>query len=248
MTTFYSKTLLIKGTAPDIRRFVINACNANVKKDGILSLKGDWTPVNGTRNGFIIPVSENTVYGEKCTILSVHYKQEDDIFAEDFKNLSKYYNLDFRLFAFEPTMTIGRNIEVVSGAITLNELFFTETDVSEDWWPETAFGDSPIRTERTFDFPCKMLAALPDSYSKILKSVAKDQQKRLVDKCPCCGHDEMLIFNGKTDGWPSQQGGVYICHHCGFDELDETNRPLSRWAVINSTGIESEEESDLVLL
>ena len=58
----------------------------------------------------------------------------------------------------------------------------------------------------------------------------------------------MLIFNGKTDGWPSQQGGVYICHHCGFDELDETNRPLSRWAVINSAGIESEEESDLVLL
>ena len=248
MTTFYSKTLLIKGAAPDIRRFVINACNANVKKDGILSLKGDWTPVNGTRNGFIIPVSENTVYGEKSVILSVHYKQEDDIFAEDFKNLSKDYNLDFRLFAFEPTMTIGRNIEVVSGAITLNELFFTEADVSEDWWPETAFGDSPIRTERTFDFPCKMLAALPDSYSKILKSVAKDQQKRLVDKCPCCGHDEMLIFNGKTDGWPSQQGGVYICHHCGFDELDETNRPLSRWAVINSAGIESEEESDLVLL
>ncbi len=184
---------------------------------------------------------------EDNDVILVLYRQNFDVYVDPLKKMSKNYNIDLRLFAINDGMTLCRNIEVIDGKITKNELVVPENDGPRNW-PDFDFGDASMQTKRAYNWECKMSSKLSDAQSVLLEGAAELQKKHFVDKCPCCGEDEMLTFEGKTDGWPSQQGGVYICHHCGFDELDETNRPLSRWAVINSAGIESEEESDLVLL
>lgn len=239
MSTFYAKTLLIRGAKSDVRRFIEEACNAKKRKGGLLTLKADWTPVKGTCHGYILPIIENL----KCTenekaVFSVHYKQEDYIFAEDFKRLSEEYNLDFRLFALVLSMKFARNVEVVKGKITLNEFLMLGDDTPFEWYPDINFGDTGMQTERTFDITCDFSYKISEERLKIIKAVAEEQQNRYIDRCPCCGHDEMLTLGDKTDGFPASHFGLYVCVGCGILENSKINTSLPYWYIFKDNNID----------
>ncbi len=239
MSTFYAKTLLIRGTKSNVRRFFAEACNAKRSKKGLLTLKAEWIPVKGTCHGYILPLIENIKYlGTENAVFSVHYKQDMDILAEDFKNLSKKYNLDFRLFALVLSMRYARNMEVVNGNITLNEFLMLGDDTPFEWYPDINFGDTGMNTERTFDITCDFSYEISEKNLKIIKTVAEEQQKRYIDKCPCCGHDEMLTLGNKTDGFPASHYGLYVCIGCGILENDKINTSLPYWYIFKDNNID----------
>ena len=58
---------------------------------------------------------------------------------------------------------------------------------------------------------------------EILKAAAEAQKKRYIDKCPCCGHDNMYSDNGKTCAILSNHANIYICSSCQVVEWEEQN-------------------------
>ncbi len=239
MSTFYAKTLLIRGTRTNVRKFFAEACNAKKGKNGLLTLKADWIPVKGTDHGYVLPIVENL----KCledgnAVFSIHYKQDSDILAEDLKKLSEEYNLDFRLFALVLSMKFARNVEVVHGKITLNEFLMLGDDTPVEWYPDINFGDTGMQTERTFDIECDFSYEISEERLKTIKAVAEEQQNRYIDRCPCCGRDEMLTLGDKTDGFPASHIGLYICVDCGMLEHYKINTSLPYWYMFKDNNID----------
>lgn len=62
---------------------------------------------------------------------------------------------------------------------------------------------------------------LDEKQKSLLKAVAKEQQKRYIDKCPCCGQDNMYSDNGKTSGFLSRKADICICTNCRVNEHEE---------------------------
>ena len=235
----YAEKLFIRGKRSDVGRFMAEACYAKKRKNGLLTLKTDWTPVKGIYHGYIMPIEENlNCSGNDNAVFSVHFEQSGDILAEDFKTLSEEYNVDFRLFALGSTRELARNVEVIDGEITLNEFFMLSHDVPSDWYPDIDFGDFQMMTDRTCAWKCEMSPTLSASQAALLKTVAEEQQERYIDKCPCCGEDEMLTLFGKTDGYPSKTAGVYICMACGMYEIEKQNYPLPEWYLFKGKNID----------
>ena len=64
------------------------------------------------------------------------------------------------------------------------------------------------------DFSLNSRTQLTDEQKTLLTAVAEEQKKRYIDKCPCCGHDNMYTHNGKTFPSLSNRAAIYICSSC----------------------------------
>lgn len=254
---YFIGTLVLKATKADYVRFVLDTCNAKISTDGcMLTLKKkNWNSLKDSNHISLCFEKEYNLRGlteDDLIGVLLAYRQKEDIHVENLKHLSKSYNMDFRLFAGIPGETIFRNVEIISGKIAYNEALILEEDedlrnwwmpkiLSEpvlmnlndpsSWWPQTEFGDDPMCKERVFGGLNEVSEQILPTYSALLKKVAALQGKFFIDKCPCCGHDEMLTYKAVTDGRPSKDAGVYICLDCGLKDTEGTIPPLSKWAV-----------------
>ena len=68
------------------------------------------------------------------------------------------------------------------------------------------------------DFSLNSRTQLTDEQKTLLTAVAEEQKKRYIDKCPCCGHDNMYTHNGKTFPSLSNRAAIYICSSCISNE------------------------------
>lgn len=256
-------SLVLKATKADYARFVLDTCNAKISTDGcMLTLKNKgWNSLKDSNHISLYFEKEYDFRGlteDGLIGVILAYRQKEDIYVEDLKHFSKSYNMDFRLFAGIPGMTLFRNAEIITGRITYNELLKLEEGEdlrnwwmpkilpepvkinlqdSSSWWPQTEFGDDPMCKERAFGDLNEVSEQILPTYSALLKKVAALQGKFFIDKCPCCGHDEMLTYKAITDGRPSKDAGVYICLNCGLKESEGTIPPLSKWAVFKKENV-----------
>ena len=97
------------GTKSALSRFATNACHAVVSEDGNTIRINDIKYVTGTSGGFAYsddPIrfkqAEPTFIIEDIYCISIPFEQKWDIRAEDLKNLSRIYSVDFSISAHEP--------------------------------------------------------------------------------------------------------------------------------------------------
>lgn len=228
----YVGTMLVNGKTASLKRFLIEVCHYHLLKgSNTFPLKERWYRVKGSKQAFIRTITSYDLPDteEDNTVLFL-YKQAYDIYVEHLVKISQRYNTNFRLFAIDDCMVSCRNIEVIGGQITKNEFWLPEDD-DPRIWPDIYFGDPAMRNQRAYRGECTLSSNISAELSEILKAVADEQGKRFIETCPCCGRHEMFTYNGKTDGWPSSQAGVYICDHCGCKESEESIPALSKWAV-----------------
>ena len=121
MPNWCEGTLKVRGKRADIVRFLTNACHCSMPKhddDGIAINK--MTYIEGTYRGFINAQNIICAYLDSG-IVYFRYQQAWDLRSEDFKNLSKTYKIDFKIFAYEHGCCFARDLEVVSGKIIKND-------------------------------------------------------------------------------------------------------------------------------
>ena len=237
--TDYVGSILIRGKKANVKDFLANACTLTKLNSG----RNRWYPVNGTKQAFIRPIKDYDLTDAEDDIIALFlYKQNYGIYTDSLAKLSASYNIDFRLFACDNGMIICRNVEVTGGNIIKNEFFMPEDNESEDEdsepnWPIISFGDSALQKTRAYRGKCELSSEIPDKKAKLLQALAEEQEKHYIPKCPCCGKSEMFTYDGKTDGWPSTEAGVYICDNCGWKESEERIPPLSKWAIFKESQV-----------
>lgn len=93
-----------------------------VLTDDILIIKGTMdTHIEGTRRMFIQDKKIEWWFKDTdVEIFTVSVQQAWGISAKNLQDLSKKYDLDFRIYAFEKGMEFNQEIEVIKGEITIN--------------------------------------------------------------------------------------------------------------------------------
>lgn len=241
MANFCSGILKATGIKSNLIHFATDACHAVVPEDGnTITFNGEQY-VTGTHGGFaysaepiLFGQTEPTFIIEDLYMISIPYSQKWDIRAEDLKSLSRIYDIDFSISAYEPGCNFNRYVRIISGRILFNtyrkrnisfadvadqrtklqQPGFSKTD---EWSDYPSFTQDIYSAERTGDNR-EMAAKLQDI---IIKSVSEEQKKRYISKCPCCGHDNMYSEDGKTFGFLSCKADIYICANCHVDEHSE---------------------------
>ena len=126
MKNFEKSILKVRGNESCLINFLLEACNAWVEEDSGLIMVDDFQYIEGTHNAFIEFCPEYTFDDLKNGIILLRYAQRQYIRAKDLKKLSKAYNVDFRIFAFDYRMNYCREIEVIRGKITKNTIIHTK--------------------------------------------------------------------------------------------------------------------------
>lgn len=140
MPNWAEGTLKIRGTRQDIQNFLENGFGAVDTSAAILSFLGkvkepnkikiekdeyemklsspEGLYIKGTRRAFIDGAIEWWFEDKHTEILIIDsFKQAWGVGAEDFVNISKAYNLDIRIYAFERGMEFNQEIEIHKGNI-----------------------------------------------------------------------------------------------------------------------------------
>lgn len=243
----------VTGKLADLERFLTEACHGTVLEDNRgINIK-QYTFVEGTDCGVIF--AETTIFfnypkdyknPNDIQFADFPYCQPIDISAEEFKKLSKNYNLDFTITATgldEATEVGFRTVSVINGKIMKNQY----KNYIESVTPDKLIQNTEARSVKT-DTPVNHL--LPWQ-TAILKYVADEQKERYIEKCPKCGHDNMYTDDAHTFNLSSRQANIYICRECfeaeeeccdygdeecsdySDEECLEEDFPLSYWAVFD---------------
>ena len=123
----YVKGILkVRGNESCLMDFLVGACNGWVEENSELIMIDDYQYIDGTHNAFIEFGPEYTSDDLKDGIILLRYVQRLYLRAKDLKKLSKIYNVDFRIFAFENRMKNCREIEVIRGKIKKNTVIQTK--------------------------------------------------------------------------------------------------------------------------
>ena len=103
----------------------LNECNEIIiknidKHNGIETLY-----IKGTRRNFIDPI-ENEIYihntdEEEAVICLENFKAAWGIDAEALRVISKRYDIDFKIYAFESGMEFNQDVEIIKGKIVKDE-------------------------------------------------------------------------------------------------------------------------------
>jgi hypothetical protein len=80
------------------------------------------THIEGTRRMFIQQENISWYWNEvKDEVVSVDVQQAWGIDVDNLVNLSKKYNLDFKIYAFEAGMQFNQDVEVIKGEVIKNQ-------------------------------------------------------------------------------------------------------------------------------
>ncbi len=118
--TFVKGILKVRGDERSLINFLVDACECWLDEDNALIIAGDIHYLEGTHNAFIDFTPEFVFDGSVNGIIFLKYVQRFYVRAKDLKELSKAYNVDFKISAFENNMKYCRDIEVVGGKIIKN--------------------------------------------------------------------------------------------------------------------------------
>ena len=141
MPNWIEGTLKLRGKSDDIKRFFDNAiqtpstCNPDrQKRECFISCdcgqeSGEWNSVSIKEDAWIEDTRRAFV-NDDCYIdwenvnddvtVCIPIRQAWDFVAENWKDISKKYNLDVRLYGFECGMEFCQEVEVIDGEITIN--------------------------------------------------------------------------------------------------------------------------------
>lgn len=132
MPNWCEGTLKVRGSKDDIINFLKNG----IKSVGFLGdteepeieeseyylrvkTSKDNFYLNGTRRGFI---EENEIWFEyEREILALEYQQAWGIQANELAAISRQYNIDFKIYAYERGMEFNQDIEIHKGEIVKDE-------------------------------------------------------------------------------------------------------------------------------
>lgn len=127
MPNWVEGTLRVRGTADNVRKFLLNALEPISgerlkEKDGWIESK-ITCHISETERGFIDNFCE-IVDDIECTgnVIMLEARFAWNVKAEWFEDLSKQYSVDFRFYGFERGAEFNRNIEVINGEITRDEI------------------------------------------------------------------------------------------------------------------------------
>lgn len=132
MPNWCEGTLKVRGNKDDIINFLKNAIKSvgffGDKDEPEIEENEDYLLVktskdnfylNGTRRGFI---EENTIWFEyEREILALEYRQAWGISASELAEISKQYNIDIKIYAYECGMEFNQDIEIHKGEIIRDE-------------------------------------------------------------------------------------------------------------------------------
>lgn len=160
MPNWCEGTLKIRGSDHDILKFIKEGLNMYVYETSfnfiakqVVASKSLWLKtgtdkfgnyinildrrlyIEGTDRAFIRPKEELLIYNEDIgNYICLNFEQAWDIRSADWVNLSKHWNLDFRLYGIERGGQFCREVEVIDGKLTLDK-----TIKYDDWDWECPF-------------------------------------------------------------------------------------------------------------
>lgn len=134
MPNWIEGTLKLRGKREYLEKFFETAIQP--REDFITSrYKDDWTEfdirknayIKGTRRAFIKDDCFAEIEDEEATIC-LPIKQAWSFDINDWKDVSRKYNLDVRLYGFEMGMEFCQEIEIINGTVTI------DTEITYDDW------------------------------------------------------------------------------------------------------------------
>lgn len=132
MPNWCEGTLKVRGSKEDIINFLKNGIKpmghfsdseeAEIKEEEyfmIVRTGKSGFYLNDSRRGFI--EEDEICFDYEQDVLALDYKQAWGIDADELANISKSYNVDFKIYAYERGMEFNQNIEIHKGEIVKNE-------------------------------------------------------------------------------------------------------------------------------
>ncbi len=131
MANWCEGTLKIRGQWEDVLRFFREGVDSDSAYDGVriydhdsdyvdLHIAGEpW--VKGSRRAFIGPDEDLYIDKDGEQIVFCPMRQAWSIKIADWEQISKRYNIDIRIHAFERGMEFEQEVEVIRGMTTIDE-------------------------------------------------------------------------------------------------------------------------------
>ncbi len=131
--------LKIRGKLKDVKRFLIEACGGTKRQSDtfgeIITIKS-WAWVKDTHRGFISEFTE--IYTENyeawtLPVITLAYSQAWNIHTNELVELSKKYEVDLKIYAFEQGMCFNRDIEICGGKVVTDDEINFESGEDYEW-------------------------------------------------------------------------------------------------------------------
>ena len=120
--------LHVIGAPADLERFFTEACHGAVSADKTCFIVDTQKPIDGAHCAFLgkpvtstLDYPDGSGYLDERRVVTVQYLQCNNIVAEDLADLSRRYNVDFRIYAEVRPMQLSRYVSVANGQVFRND-------------------------------------------------------------------------------------------------------------------------------